>query len=116
MNTRGRQTATAHNGMSPTTDSQHIRTWNESNESHHRQSNQTTKHLRGLLTMDAIVLAVPMVLHDPAERDMEDSASANSSADISPAHTETETEIETVANMDRIRIYVHNCTTSVTYK
>ena len=40
-------------------------------------------------TIDAIVLAVPIVLHDPAERDMADSAAMNSSEVMSPAYTHT---------------------------
>ena len=40
--------------------------------------------------MLAIVDAVPIVLHEPGERDIEASASTNSSADISPAFTASE--------------------------
>ena len=41
-------------------------------------------------TMLAMVEAVPIVLQDPAERDIEASASTNSSAVISPAFTASE--------------------------
>ncbi len=37
--------------------------------------------------MLAMVLAVPIVLHEPGERDIDASASTNSSAVISPAFT-----------------------------
>ena len=40
--------------------------------------------------IDAMVLAVPIVLHEPGERDIDASASTNSSAVISPAFTASE--------------------------